>query len=406
MSRSALTERLLSTTSYCAYAAAMTAGGFTYFALDEALGAAGLGFGGTVLAIAGAASLTAAYAGFMHLLLRGIAPLEPAARAKARPAVIAGMVTIALGSAYPNIIVSGGGVATGIEDRSYIASIATAGDALKSAVQGAEQLELIIGAGAADLDAASRLETTGTLSGSPAQGTLASAIQERAASLRAVQADLAAQRQTVDDQIARIDQASDRMRAALIEPDTGIEKRRVVMQRYGDEARSAALAIRSLVPVAPLQALADSLTGPQLEPKWSGNSEIRKNQEGGFRKVKDELKRIGKTLGQHAAELGQATKVRIPVYDPAPTSVLVVKHWAALTNIYALALALDGLPLVLYIVACALYDAARRRSVEVDAPDGETAELGAAPHPTPSKARSGALIARRNGRLGSNDETE
>ncbi|PPC88075.1 MAG: hypothetical protein CTY39_01220, partial [Hyphomicrobium sp.] len=173
---------------------------------------------------------------------------------------------------------------------------------------------------------------------------------------------------------------------------------------------SAAIAIRSLTPVAALQSLADDLMGPQTEPKWSKKPETRSNQEDGFRKYKDELKRLGKSIARHTDELQESLKVKVPIYDPPPTSVLVVKHWSALTNTYALAVALDGLPLVLYFIACVLHDAARRVTRETLAKDMPSpsqttdVELGPHPHATAARARSTSTV-RRNGRVDA-DETQ
>jgi hypothetical protein len=93
-------------------------------------------------------------------------------------------------------------------------------------------------------------------------------------------------------------------------------------------------------------------------------------------------------------------KRTVPVYDPPPHSVLVLKHWYALTNIYALFLLLDGFPLILFAVACAMYDAVRRGETGGDgAPMGGSGSnspgggeggtpLGPHPHPRATAARA------------------
>lgn len=409
-STSQFNSRLLNTVSYTGYFSAVVAGGFTFEFLNEALQASGLGGLGTALAVGAAAAMTLCYGGFVHVLQKGVAPLPPEERVKARPVLIGGTLLIMLGSAYPNVIVAGGGLAANIEDRSYIASVAAVGDSLKAAAQSGEQIETVVAAGAAKIAGLSTLEATGGLSGSPSSGALADVIAAKARALTDLQTELSGPRERVNDEISRIDQSTDKMRSSLIAKDLKPDERRALMQRHGDEARSAAIAIRSLTPVAALQSLADDLMGPQTEPKWSKKPETRSNQEDGFRKYKEELKRLGKSIARHTDELQESLKVKVPIYDPPPTSVLVVKHWSALTNTYALAVALDGLPLVLYFIACVLHDAARRVTREtlakVALAQSTTTdiELGPHPHATAARARSAPSV-RRNGRVDA-DETQ
>lgn len=407
-SRTQFNSRLLNTVSYTGYFSAIVAGGFTFEFLDGGLQASGLGGFGTALAVGAAAAMTLCYGGFIHLLQKGVAPLLPEERVKARPVLIGGTALIMLGSAYPNIIVAGGGLAASIEDRSYIAAVAAAGDSLKAAAQSGEQIETVVAAGAAKIAGLAVLEGNGGLSGSPSSGALADLIAAKSRALTDMQSELSGPRERVSDEIGRIDQSTDKMRSSLIAKDLTPDERRAVMQRHGDEARSAAIAVRSFTPVAALQSLADDLMGPQIEPKWSQKADTRRNQEEGFRKYKDELKRLGKSIARHTDDLQESLKVKVPVYDPPPTSVLVVRHWSALTNTYALALALDGLPLVLYFIACVLYDAARRvtrESIGKEAPtQSQTTDvdLGAHPHATAARARSATAV-RRNGRIETDD---
>jgi hypothetical protein len=170
------------------------------------------------------------------------------------------------------------------------------------------------------------------------------------------------------------------------------------MQRAGNEARSAVIAIGGAVPLVALEALADSLMGPQVEPRWSANPDIRRKQIEGFGEYRAALKRIGKSIKGPIGDFRKAVKRTVPVYDPPPHSVLVLKHWYALTNIYALFLLLDGFPLILFAVACAMYDAVRRG--EGDGPGSSAngpwpgmgepggSPLGPHPHPRATAARA------------------
>lgn len=400
-SPNAIHSRLLNTVSYAGLFSAAVAGCFTFEAIDHGLQASGLGNFGTALAIGAGLAMTGCYAGFLHLLSKGIAPLRPEDRLNARPLIAGGTALILLGSAYPNVIVAGGGIAAGIEDRSYIAAVAAAGDSLKSAAQSAEQIETIITSGAGKISGLADLESSGGLSGSPTPGALTDVMSAKARALLDIKIALSDPKSRIADEISRIDQATDKMRAALVAKDMTPEGRRTLMQRHGDEARSAAIAIRAVTPVAALSTLADDLAGPQIEPKWSRNAEIRLNQEDGFRKFREELKRIGKAIARQTTDLADALKVNVPVYDPPPTSVLVVKHWTALTNAYALALALDGLPLLLYFACCVLHDGARRGlrvsppDATIVADDADGVPLGVHPHRSAAKARS--MPRRENG---------
>ncbi len=415
-------EKLMGITSAAALVPAGVAGFYTHHAIKDALTEAGFTGMASPMAMAAAVGITVCYAAFVHMLLKGVAPLPLDERRRATPTIIAGTVTLLLCSAYPNIIVTGGGFAAGIEDRSYVAHIAEVGDQLKKVAQTAEQVDAIISSGASQLDAAARFENAGGLSGAPSQGVLAEAIRSHAQALRATQKDIGGTRERTADEIARIDMATDKMRTALADRSMALTERRTRMQRHGDEARSAAIAVAALTPVAPLQALADRLMGPQLEPRWSQNPEIRKSQEEGFRKLKDELKRLGKSLARHTSDLAQGLKVNVPVYNPQPSSVLVLAHAGALTGIFAFAAALDLLPLTIFGLACVMYDAARRRNEPVvsqpivlqadpaaaSEPRNHLAietELGPHPHPVVARARTNGS-GRRMARDGNDGTTE
>jgi hypothetical protein len=417
------TERLMRTTSVAALVPAGVAGLYTHHFIKDALCETGFTGMASPLALAAAAGITACYGTLVHTLLHGVAPLPSDERAKAAPAIAAGAIIVLLGSAYPNVMVTGGGMATAIEDRAYIATVAEVGDHLKRAAKTVEQIDAVVTSDAAQLEAAARFEASGGLSGAPSQGVLAEAIRSTAQGLRGTQKEIAGTRERIGDEVARIDGATDKMRAALADRSVSLAERRTRMQRHGDEARSAAISIAALTPVAGLQALADRLTGPQLEPRWSQTPEIRKNQEEGFRKLKEELRGFGKVLARHTGDLAQSLRVTVPVYDPVPTSILVLKHAAALTSVFAFAFALDLLPLVLFAVACVMFDAARQREEGTALPpialtQGPPADskarttlaiesdVGEHPHPTPSRARTNGSGRRPTGRDGGDERME
>jgi hypothetical protein len=400
-------NRLVAHCYVAALGCAVVAGAFTWHAIDAPLGEAGLGLMGSLLAFLGALGMTLAYGAFLHLGIKGVAPVPAERRGGARAAIVAGTALLMLGSAYPNVIVTGGATAVGIEDRAYIATAAEVGDSLKAGVQAVLSIESVIDNGIAQLEVFERGETEGLTSGTPLAGQLASFARGRIAYLRQAKADLAPFKARVGEEMSRFDWATDKMRAALIAEGKTPAEKRVLMQRAGDECRSAAIAIGGAAPLIALESVADALMGPQIEPKWSPTADIRANQVEGFRKIKEELRRIGREIKQRTGDLTHAVKRTVPVYDPAPQSILVVKHWRALTNIYALFLALDGLPLVLFLVACAMYDGVRRSDGSGDGqnpslsgswpgaggPGGAT--LGPHPHPRATAARAASLKAQK-----------
>jgi hypothetical protein len=393
------TEHLVRWGEFTGYAAGTVGGGFTGTALYEFLHEAGMGNTGTALAVAGAVAFSFGYAGFTRMLCRGVAPLPAEQRRKAAPAIVAGAVAIGLGSAYPNVMVSGGGVAAGIEDRTYVATVSGIGDRLKEAAHAALQLEGASDNGIRDVEAFTQSSLEG-LTTAPGAGPLVALAAARKESLKQAKADLAPSKERIADEIARFDMATDAMRASLLVDGKTPAERRVQMQRAGDEARSAAIGIGGAVPLIAFEALADSLMGPQVEPRWSSNPEIRRSQVEGFAQYRELLKRIGKSIKQRTGDFRKAAKQTVPVYDPAPHSVLIIKHAYALTNIYALFLLLDGFPLILFAVACAMYDAVRLSETGGDGPPAggpgasypwsreERTPLGPHPHPRATAARA------------------
>jgi hypothetical protein len=400
-------EHLVWWGEWAAYLAALVAGLFTIRALYEMLFEAGMGNIGTAFAVAGGLAITAGYGGFVRMACRGVAPLPPEQRRKAMPAITAGAILIILTSAYPNIIVSGGGVAAGIEDRIYVATVSSIGDQVKEAAAAALQIEGAIDNGIREVEAFVRGDVEG-LTSMPGTGPLVGVATARIESLKQAKADLAGSKERILNETARFDIATDTMRGSLLVDGKSPAERRDQMQRAGNEARSASIAIGGAVPLIAFEALADSLMGPQVEPRWSANPEIRRKQIEGFGEYRAALKRIGKTIKSPIGDFRKAVKRPIPVYDPAPHPVLVLKHWYALTNIYALFLLLDGFPLILFAVACAMYDAVRRGEGQGDGPGSSAngpwpgpggpggSPLGPHPHPRATAARAAQSKASKN----------
>lgn len=390
---------LLHKLTAASYVPAVVAGGYTFHYLNSTFSDSGLGAMGTALAASGAAGLTSTYGAAVHALFKGLAPLPREDRAGASLPVFALVCAVSLGSAFPNAIVSGGPLAMKIEDQNYIARLTQAGDDLKRAARSAEQIGTIIETGAVQVENLAILEAKGNFGGAPNSGSLAALMASKAATLKAAAQQLSGPRERVADEISRIDQSTDRMRSALLDRETSPEKRRTQMQRHADDGRSAALAIASISPVASLQSLADDLMGPQTEPVWSSVAETRKKQEDGFRKYKDELRRLGKSLLRPTNDLAQGLKTQVPVYDPPPTSLLVIKHAHALAHIWAFALALDGLPLILYSLACAMTDAQRRKiskDLAIESSPLSSVTLGEHPYPASTRARAAITQSQKN----------
>jgi hypothetical protein len=386
-------EQLVRWGEWAAYFAALVAGLFTTCALHEMLFEAGMGNIGTAFAVAGGFAITAGYGSFVRTACRGVAPLPPEQRRKAMPAITAGAIAIILASAYPNIIVSGGGVAAGIEDRSYVAAVSGIGDQHKEAAHAALQIEGAVDNGMREVEAFVRGDVEG-LTSMPGAGPLVGVATARIESLKQAKADIASSKERILNEISRFDMATDTMRGSLLVDGKSPAERRDQMQRAGNEARSASIAIGGAVPLVAFEALADSLMGPQVEPRWSANPDIRRKQIEGFGEYRAALKRIGKSIKDRIMDFRRAVKRTIPVYDPPPHSMLVLKHWYALTNVYALFLLLDGFPLILFAVACAMYDAVRRGETGGESgsnsPGGGEGgtPLGPHPHPRATAARA------------------
>lgn len=386
--------------------AAVVAGGFTIYALVVILDEAGMGSTGVALAVGGGIALTVGYIAFIRIACRGVAPLPPEQRRKAMPAVILGGAAIILASAYANIMASAGGVAGGIADRAYVAGVAGIVDQVKEAAHAALLLGGAYDNGIRDLEAFVRGDVEG-LTSTPGAGPLVGLATSRKESLIQAKAELAPSKERILDEISRFDIAIDKMRTSLLVDGTSPAERRVQMQRASDEARSAAIAIGGAVPLIAFESLADSLMGPQVEPRWSSNAEIRRKQIEGFAEYRALLKRIGKSIKERIGDFRKAVKRTVPVYDPPPHSVLVLRHAYALTNIYALFLLLDGFPLILFAVACAMYDALRRGEEGSDpatapgssvrpSPTGQDGSpLGPHPHPRATAARAASLTKSR-----------
>jgi len=352
---------------------------FNYAAYVNFLSFYGDGWWIRFLALTAAVAVGALYwIGFAVLL--GIVAYAPRAdRARVMPVIAIMTAMLLAASSYPNVQVMAGGYAGDIEDKAYVEEAAAKADQIKARVRAFDQLRGVAGNGETTLRDFETRETRGLLSGFESleakPGPVSDSIGAQAARFGALKAQLALGQENAAAIIARIDAAVAAMRTALTDKKADPAHRRTAMQEAGDAFRTAAIDLREALPVAAVSTFAQSLQAPQLRPALSGKQRVRAGQLKALEMVEAALKQRGKAIEAVLAGLtGGDDDHAIPPYAPAPASVLVIKHAWQLGNVIAAALAIDLLPLALFLIIARVNDGLRRTRLQDE--DLESLSIG------------------------------
>jgi hypothetical protein len=342
---------------------AVASGTYNYYAFKSYLEPLGLGQGEAVLALVAAAAVTVVYWLVATWLLTGVARLAPKERRPLYPVIALAMVLIAFASAAPNALLAGSATAYQMEDRSYIALIARVGDRVKAISGQVLQLAGMIDGYAANFDQLEELEKKGRLSGfpSPGGGPMSDWIASKAAIFRSQAQSLRENATMIATAVQAIDRMTSSMRKTLSDYRKPMADRRNGVQEQADVLRTQIVNLAGMLPLASLTGLAQSLLGSQITPTVSSKPKVREGQQQGIATVLTELKTTGAELLKRTERLNSALSADVPIYDPPPAMVLIIKHADGLVTVFAFAIALDFLVFVIFGLACGIGDAARSR---------------------------------------------
>ncbi|MEM6496980.1 MAG: hypothetical protein AAF709_09680 [Pseudomonadota bacterium] len=355
----ALTNRA----SIWAWVPAVASGTYNYHAFKGFLAPLGLGQSEAVLAFVAATAVTVVYWLISVWLLTGVARLAPKERRPLYPIITIAMVLIALASAGPNILMAGSATAYQMEDRAYIAQIARIGDHTKSVGGRVLQLAGTIDGYASTFDQLEKLERKGRLTGfsSPNGGPTSDWIASKAVVFRSQAAALRKNADAISAAVVAVDRTTSEMRKTLSDYSVSMAERRNRVQAQADGLRTQIVGLAGMLPIASLSGLADRLQGSQVTPIVSSKANVRAGQKRGIATVVSELKATGVDLAKRVNRLQTDLQGDVPIYDPPPATVLVLKHADGLITVFAFALGLDFLIFVIFGLACGIGDAARSR---------------------------------------------
>lgn len=334
----------------------------SYSAFTHFLAPYGLDLWTKFVAAVTAAVIAIIYWLSFSILIGVVAFLPRQDRAKIMPVVWVMIAFILAASAYPNVEFMAGGYANDFEDKAYVEMVV--GRAEEKAAQIEKlggQLEPVMNDLRDWLRVKARGERGGETSGVPTNGPVAIWIESYAERAEGMATAIREGKDRAAAVKPRIKAAADIMRAAVNNPASDPASRRVAMQSAAGELRAAAIELSQTVPLSSLGNFADSLKGEQVRPAL-GAKEVatRARQQAALLSMEAGLKARGEQIEKTLRALSNGDEALIPPYMPAPTPILVVKHALKLLNVIAAALAIDLLPLAIFLIIARVNDAIRR----------------------------------------------
>lgn len=316
------------------------------------------------------AAVTAAVIGIIYwlsfsILLGVVAFLPRQDRKNIMPIVWVMMCFILAASAYPNVEFMAGGYANDFEDKLYVETVVGRAEEKAAQVEklGA-QLEPAMREPAITIRAMAKNEQGGSASGvvsdSGRVGPVAGWVDTYAERFEHLAAEIGTAKLKAAEVKRRIQNSAKKMRDALSKSEGGPAERRAAMQAEADELRTAVIELSQMMPLTMLANFAVSLKGAQVKPSLSANEGIRARQEAAIAGITAEFRQRGDQIERTLSGLAAPDDGLIPAYMPSPTPILVIKHALKLINVIAAALAIDLLPLAIFLIIARVNDAFRR----------------------------------------------
>jgi len=305
---------------------------------------------------------------FFSYLLEVVALLPRADRARINPVILLMTVFILLSSSYPHVQKMGGGFASDIEDRNYVAQIMGIGERVKTGIRASSHVAGVIRNAHTAAVTAQEQEIRGTGSGyesapgkpSPVADWKGGFATQFAAAIKII----AEAQEAATPIMRRMDEAAKAMESAAADKRLDTAARRAAMRAAASDFRAAFIDLGQTLPVASILALAKSLQGEIATPALSSLAHVRQGQRLAVDQFKADLARWGKAIEDAIAPLASVSAESIEPYNPPPIPLLVVKHAFSILNIIGVAVAVDLLGLGLYFFKARVHDALRRRPEE------------------------------------------
>jgi hypothetical protein len=340
----------------------------SYSAYLQFLEPYGLGAWTKFLSAGGSLAVTAVLIHFEKYILEVAAYLPRAERAKLNPMILLMSLFILLVSTYPHVQKMGGGFAARLEDEAYIAQVVDAGKNLQAEVRSYDQVGGLTRAAKSETRDFEEREKRGLLSGIDSSngrpGPVSDWIGGFATSFENFERDIAAAQETASAIGKRMGQAAENMSKASQDNTLSAAQRRVAMQTAADDYRTAMNELAQVLPGSAILAFARGLQGEISEPAVGAAPHVRDGQQRAIEQVKRLLKKHGKAIEEAVAPIARPSIGEVPVYNPPPIPILVIKHARQLVNIIGVALGIDLLVIGLYFFTARLNDAIRRRPEE------------------------------------------
>ena len=324
--------------------------------LEQGLAHLGAGTYTSFVAIAAATGFALGFGSLFHVCLKGVARLNPQRRRKAIHGAIGATVILLGSSALPTVQQLGGGTAEILAAQKIASELRKGSEKVKRANESFKQVIPVVGNRAVRFDDFQRAEAQGMLSGRVSEGVVAHTIAAHAKRFRQIEATLQSAQERLPDLVARLDDATQRFIEAAGDMSRTAAERAAMKQRAFDDARNALLVLSQLMPIAALSTFVAELTGEQVRPVLSVNTDTRERQEAALAKVEAELRRAAYDLDPRLRELARALKIDIPVYEWKPQSLLVLEFWWGVLNYWAVAIGLDVIPLLIILLVARLHD--------------------------------------------------
>lgn len=299
---------------------------------------------------------------FGSALMHGVARMEAHERRRIRPAIALGFVAVLGTSTYPLAAKYGQEI---FSDAHFSISLEQASrdkDAFGSGLREFERLAATAKDCTAEFTLLAEQEKRGAYSGFPATtGPLISYFDALASKCRTFGETITAASSVTSALLSKTDAGLLAMQQAAADKLTALKDRIAAFRKGSEQFRSGIVEAAAKLPLGPAIGFGTSFLGAQAEPALSSKEKVALGQANGL----EQARRVQRKYGQDVVDQTSAISKKLAT-SPSPFSMpspaqLPLMYWLHGIPIFAIAISLDGLVLLMFVFLAHLNDAIRER---------------------------------------------
>jgi hypothetical protein len=297
---------------------------------------------------------------FGHWLFKGVARLEPRRRRFLAPTVLFGLFAILNISSYVMTVEYGQNIFATEAMRQAVEQASRDKDIVTTGLQRFGALAADAQSCADEFKGMAKREQGGAYSGYPAQsGPLISYFDGLAEQCASVVAAIEKAGGTTTALVARMNDGLQTQQEAAADSKTAVEARALAMRSGSEMWRDAVVEASGKLPIGVVEGLANSLLGAQAEPALSSKAKVAEGQKKGIAEARVVLEKYGRQFLAKIGDLSRLVNQPPQVFVLAGPAELPIRYWYAGVPIIAMAIAMDGMIFLIYVLAAGINDAIR-----------------------------------------------